>query len=216
MRNFVTAQEMKQIEKNAAAKGLSYYQMMENAGNAAVDFILKNFSDYLTRILVLTGKGNNGGDGYVAARILAEQGYPTSILMVDGEPLTEDSQKNYFLCKKMNIELHPLSENFLKHKLEHFSLVIDALYGTGFHGELQPHAATVTSAINAHSSKVIALDIPSGVNGDTANADKNAIHADYTIAFDSLKYAHIVSSAAVYCGKVICADIGIPQSCHLL
>lgn len=210
----VTAQEMKRIEKNAAESGLSYYQMMENAGNAAVKIVLEKFKNDTSRILILTGKGNNGGDGYVATRLLSEHGCHTSVLAVDGAPVTEDAKKNYLLCKNKNITFCSLTEGFLSNQLQSFSLIIDALYGTGFHGALRPHAAAVLTAINAHTAKVIALDIPSGVNGDTAEADKNAIRADVTIAFDSLKPAHTSPSAAQYCGEVICADIGIPESCH--
>lgn len=212
----VTAQQMKQIEKNAAQSGLSYYQMMENAGAAAVDFILKNWKDCTEYILVLTGKGNNGGDGFVAARLLTEQGFSVEILCVDGLPVTEDAEKNYLLCQARNIKIHSFSTEFLENEFRNSSLIIDALYGTGFHGVLRPHAAAVTAAVNAHNAAVIALDIPSGVNGDTAEADKDAIRADCTIAFDSLKFAHTAPSAACYCGKVICADIGIPEDCHMI
>ncbi len=212
----VTAQEMKQIEKNAAQSGLSYYQMMENAGAAAVDCILTDWADCTEHVLVLTGKGNNGGDGFVAARLLTERGCPVEILCVDGTPVTEDAEKNYLLCRERNIKIHSFSTEFLQNQLSKFSLIIDALYGTGFHGTLRPHAAAVTASVNAHTAAVIALDIPSGVNGDTAEADKNAIRANCTIAFDSLKFAHTAPTTDCYCGKVICADIGIPEECHVM
>lgn len=212
----VTAQEMKQIEKNAAQSGLSYYQMMENAGAAAVSFILENLNNHTEHVLILTGKGNNGGDGFVTARLLTQRGYTVEILMVDGIPVTEDAKKNYNLCAEMNLPIHTFATQHDESFFRKFTLIIDALYGTGFHGNLHDTAAAAAAAVNAHIAAVVALDIPSGVNGDTAEADTNAIRANYTIAFDSLKHAHVAHSAAVYCGEVICADIGIPESCHAL
>lgn len=88
----VTAAEMKEIEREAAENGLSYYQMMENAGTAAVEFILTKEQIQGKKVLVICGKGNNGGDGYVAARLLYNKGAEVQFIMADGEPKTVSAQ----------------------------------------------------------------------------------------------------------------------------
>lgn len=213
----VTAKQMKQIEKNAADSGLSYYQMMENAGSAAVDFIKKQIDDTKTRILIFCGKGNNGGDGFVVARLLQNSGYAVQAVLVDGEPVTEDAQKNFILAKEMQITFVLLKDALKDSANTDADVVVDAIYGTGFHGELREKARQASIFINKMAAKdkpVFALDMPSGINSDTGIADPDAVQAAYTIAFDSLKLAHQMPEARSYCGEVVCVNIGIADRCH--
>jgi hydroxyethylthiazole kinase-like uncharacterized protein yjeF len=100
---FVTCAEMKEIEKKAAENGLSYYQMMENAGTGAAEFIMNQSASQGKSVLIFCGKGNNGGDGFVVARILYEKGYKVKLVLVDGDPQTEDAIKNREICKSIQI-----------------------------------------------------------------------------------------------------------------
>lgn len=211
----ITCEQMKELERTANDRGLSYSQMMENAGACAVREIEKE-APALTKskpILILCGKGNNGGDGLVAARYLAEKGNDVTVLLVEGPPRTPDAIKNFDL-------LAPLSSVTVTAKtpsdMQPFSLIIDALYGTGFHGRLRSEAARLTSDVNrAHMNGtfVAALDIPSGLPGNLGPDDPigPCIQADLTIAFHDKKPIHEHHRGSVVMGKIVVADIGITE-----
>jgi len=212
----VTSDQMKQIEKAAALSGLSYYDMMENAGAAAVQSILRKINTNQKRILVYTGKGNNGGDGFVAARLLCNAGANVKVILVDGEPRTEDAITNINLVRTLNIEVFDLIKDIDKITvlLQNVDIIVDAIYGTGFLGELRQNAKQAAQQINTAIAAVFALDLPSGINADNGELSEDAVFADFTIAFDSLKPAHFVYPAAEHCGVIECADIGIAPQCH--
>ncbi|WP_027400243.1 NAD(P)H-hydrate epimerase [Anaerovorax odorimutans] len=215
LKRVVTASQMKQIEKNAAERGLSYYEMMENAGTQALNFIKSRETLKNKKILIFCGKGNNGGDGFVVARQAFQYSSHVKVLLVDGEPLTEDAVKNYELIKKLKIEITNIEEeNENSLSLDEADIIVDAIYGTGFHGILRENARKAAKLINRSKAKVYALDIPSGVNGDTGEVDLEAVYADYTIAFDSCKPAHVMKELAFHLGETVCVDIGINESCY--
>ena len=130
----VTAAQMKEIERAGDAHGLPYLQMMENAGLAAYAELQKQFS-HPGRLLVVCGKGNNGGDGFVIARAAAKDGWNVTVLLAEGEPKTADAIRNFerlhslpvYICADGSV---PETQNF--------DAAVDALYGTGFHGKLRP------------------------------------------------------------------------------
>jgi NAD(P)H-hydrate epimerase len=243
---------MKEIEKAADTAGLSYYQMMENAGTLAAEMILEEFSradwipaydvvfDLKPPVLVFCGKGNNGGDGFVVARHLSLQGFPVSVILVEGSPVTTDAIANDRLLPS-NVERISV-QTFLETRLEAFpvafsGIIVDAIYGTGFHGDLQPKTAKVIEWINhstaqnteppasgAHRSStrnagkmVVSLDLPSGLSGDMSADDMNGddlfpalcVKADHTIVFHQLKPVHLSIAAQPFLGKITLADIGI-------
>jgi NAD(P)H-hydrate epimerase len=243
----VTCAEMKAIEKAADAAGLSYYQMMENAGTMAAELILSELSkadwvpaydvvfDLKPQVLVFCGKGNNGGDGFVVARQLYLQGFPVSVILVEGSPTTPDAIANDRLLPK-SIERISV-QTFLETRLDAFpvafsGIIVDAIYGTGFHGTLPPKVAKVVEWINRspsqqselHSSgvpnsstrhagkMVISLDLPSGLSGDMKSDDllpELCVKADHTIVFHELKPVHLSIAAQPFLGKITLADIGI-------
>ena len=230
--NCVTCAEMKEIEKMADAAGLSYYQMMENAGTLATEMILEKFSkadwipaydvafDLKPPVLVFCGKGNNGGDGFVVARYLSLEGFPVSVILVEGSPTTTDAIANERLLP--NDVARISVQTFLETRLESFpatfsGIIVDAIFGTGFHGDLQPNVAKVIEWINhpkaQHGGKmVVSLDLPSGLSGDM-NADDLlpalCVKADHTIVFHQLKQVHLSIAAQPFFGKITLADIGI-------
>lgn len=210
----VTAAQMKEIERRAAAGGLSYYQMMENAGTAAAAYILKQ-QGRARSALVAAGKGNNGGDGYVVARLLHQNGISVTIAALEGAPVTEDAEKNYVLAADLGISIVPADSAAAQEAIQHAELIVDAVYGTGFHGALRPEARQLLRLLNQAPGVRYALDLPSGVCADDGTFDPDALCAAATIAFDSLKPAHTDPKAASRCGTVFCADIGIPESCHV-
>lgn len=206
----VTAAEMKEMERTAAEGGLSYYQMMENAGTAAADFIKSKEKIKGKSVLVFCGKGNNGGDGYVVARKLKQDGADVNIVMVDGTPQTKEASQNKILCEELSIPILGIRDLTVQ-IVDKAYIIVDGIYGTGYSGSLKEEAHWATKLINDSPARIYALDIPSGVNGDSGNADPDAVEAYYTIAFHRYKPAHKKASAHKYCGNIVCEDIGIDQ-----
>jgi NAD(P)H-hydrate epimerase len=201
----VTSAQMKEIERMADAAGLSYYQMMENAGDGAAALIDKISPVSGKKILIVCGKGNNGGDGFVVARKFHEWGAHVYLILAEGEPKTEDAIKNRRLCEEMAI---PMSSE-IRALNQEADLIIDAIYGTGFHGGLREPVRSLIRQINRSDAKVWALDIPSGLNGDSCDADEDTVRADGTIVFHRLKPAHADAESRQYCGEIRCISIGI-------
>ena len=187
----VTAAQMKEIERAGDAHGLPYLQMMENAGLAAYAELQKQFP-YPGRLLVVCGKGNNGGDGFVITRAAAKDGWNVTLpghICADGAVL----------------------------ETQRFDAAVDALYGTGFHGELRPSglaACGLMRRLHKSGAFVLAVDLPSGINTDTGEVAEGAAHADLTVTFDSYKPLHMAEASAPLCGKIVCADIGIRDEWH--
>ena len=251
----VSCAQMKILEQNTDAAGLSYYQMMENAGTIAANRIVEititsPINDTIApaicgdkngveeppvhsyayqldrpiRVRVYCGKGNNGGDGFVVARLLYQRGWAVELVLVDGEPTTPDAIANYKLTREQSIPAWPLdafegeSEGEDKGEGEEVpspDVVVDAIYGTGFHGQLRENgakAAAQIAAARAKGARVFALDIPSGMGGDLTEEttlDSRCVRADVTITFHAKKPVHLQPFAKEYCGQIITADIGI-------
>lgn len=205
----VTVAQMKQIEKDADANGVSYYQMMENAGTAAYH-IIRQRVPHAKSITVLAGKGNNGGDGFVIARLAAQDGLSVTVILAEGEPVTQDAKTNYALMRQLPIAMQTIDDV----REVTADIVVDALYGTGFHGQLRPSGQKACDLMQNSGAYLVALDLPSGLQADTGIAADGAVWADCTIAFDSYKQVHIAEAAKAFCGTVILADIGVPDFCY--
>lgn len=216
---FVTCGQMKILEKRADASGLSYYQMMENAGSEAFKFIVSKYAHALTeaKAILFCGKGNNGGDGFVVARKLLESGADLTVVLVDGKPASKDAATNFDLIKERAqiIDMTATDSPFMEIRGRQ-DIIIDAIYGTGFHGELRPNALKAAAFINQFKDKTLicSLDIPSGLSGDATRKtqiDQNAVKAQYTITFHNKKPIHLQAFSKKYCGETVIADIGIDE-----
>lgn len=220
----VTCAEMKEIERKANESGLSYYRMMENAGKAAVSVIKDTIREtwhiqgpnIQADVVIFCGKGNNGGDGYVVARELATADINVTVVMADGNPRTEDTIKNANIVLRRETPVIDAKAYFntIPEIVEAADVIVDAIYGTGFHGQLSETARNCTQLINgkknADEKKIVfALDIPSGLNGDLGEPDQDTVVADYTIAFHRAKPVHELSQATPFCGEIVVVGIGI-------
>lgn len=216
MDEYVTCKQMKQLEEKADAAGLSYYTMMENAGVAVVNTIIEKTGDSAgKKAAVFCGKGNNGGDGFVIARLLSDINMFVTVVLTDGEPVTADAVTNYNLLKEHPIKIIDI------HNIESISnpsadIIVDAVYGTGFHGKLNDEGIVAVYLMNSlrKTAKVFSVDIPSGLNGDTVTGEKIEnipVTADYTVAFHRKKPIHFCRNAKDYLGEIIVADIGIDE-----
>lgn len=209
--NTVTAGQMKALERAADAAGLSYRQMMENAGRRAFETIWSRYPGIKTAT-IFAGKGNNGGDGFVVARLLDEAGIRVRVILCEGAPATEDAQYNY---ERMDdIEIWPFDEISAAQEAEILAcdIVVDALYGTGFHGALRPAGLRAAYMMNQASGHVCALDLPSGINADTGEVAQGAARAELTITFHARKQGQTAPEAALHCGEIVVVDIGITEA----
>lgn len=204
----VTAAKMREIEHAANAGGLPYLQMMENAGAASVRALCARLPSLRTAA-VFCGKGNNGGDGFVAARLLRERGVRVLVILVEGTPATADAKTNF---ARLEAPCRPLRELTARETewVLRADAVLDGIYGTGFHGTLRPDGAAAAALINRAAGLAVALDLPSGVNADTGDIAPGAVQAGLTVTFHAPKPCHRL--AAAQCGQVEVADIGIPSA----
>lgn len=204
----VTAAQMKQLEQAADQAGLSYRQMMENAGHQAYRAICRHY-DRPDSATIFAGKGNNGGDGFVVARLLAADGVPVRVVLCEGTPVTEDAQFNLSLLGGVEIWLLDKLGVGTEAEILDGGLIVDALYGTGFHGALRPDGRHAADLMNQASGPVCALDLPSGLEADTGRIAEGAVQADLTICFHARKRGMEQPGAAALCGQIEVADIGI-------
>ncbi|MCB0862990.1 MAG: NAD(P)H-hydrate dehydratase [Solirubrobacterales bacterium] len=159
-------------------------------------------------VTVVCGKGNNGGDGLVAARHLTESGFDVEVILFgDRDDLSPDSQANFDRLPEgiARVLEGQLSASSLK------GVVIDAMLGTGFEGEPRDPVETAIGAINESGLPVIACDVPSGVNASTGEASEKAVRADRTVTFHQRKLGHLIAPAKHLCGPVEVIPIGIPD-----
>jgi hydroxyethylthiazole kinase-like uncharacterized protein yjeF len=189
----VTAEEMRAIDRVTTEHyGVPSLRLMENAGRAVADFVLREFPD-AERIAVVCGKGNNGGDGFVAARALLEAGSEVQVFLLAGA--TDVSGDAAAMLAKLPKPPQAItSEAALKKiKLAEFDLIIDAILGTGFRPPMQPLYGAAIRAINESDVPVVSVDIPSGGLADAENPAANAdvVNADVIVTFTALKPAHV-------------------------
>ncbi|WP_101911503.1 NAD(P)H-hydrate dehydratase [Marasmitruncus massiliensis] len=212
----VTAEQMKAIEQNAVSCGLSMERLMENAGSAAAMAIRREYEVDGRYVTIFCGRGNNGGDGFVAARRLCQAGANVAVVLTDGAPRTEQAKSMYEMIRMMDIAIseYGVDPHYLAERLAETDILIDAIYGTGFHGELDDRHRDICRLMNGVDVDTVALDIPSGVTSDTGFADSFAVRAAMTVVFDSGKPASAFPASEEYCGKVVLADIGIPEEAH--
>lgn len=211
---------MKEIERIADAGGLPYRQMMENAGAAAFH-TMRECWPKAEKITIFIGKGNNGGDGSVAARLydgVLKGGQAVfqpqvTVILCEGEPVTEDAIYNYELLKQHHAEgVRIMSLETCDAdtpEIREADLIVDALYGTGFHGGLRPNGRKACELMNGAGAPVCAFDLPSGLNADTGEIAEGAVNADLTVAFHCLKHGHAAAGAETVCGEIRIVSIGI-------
>ncbi len=212
----VTSKQMKQIENNANELQCSYLTMMENAGSQAAEYIRRTLKqlDGL-KVAVFCGKGNNGGDGLVAARRLFQLGCQVAVILCDGVPTTPDAKTMYQQALDLGLPMLQMEDgDQIVAFMEEVDIVIDAIYGSGFHGQLDELHQAVAALINNAIAAVFSLDVPSGIGCDSGEISENAVMADFTIVFDSLKPAHLLSKIIPNLGRIVVADIGISPAAH--
>ena len=190
--------------------GISGYALMTRAAQAALDAARAEFPD-AKRWQVVCGSGNNGGDGYVLARLAALQGIGVSVLtLADPETLSGDAAT---ACVDFAAEGGVLA-NFEGVLDDDAELLVDALLGSGIERDVTGQYAEVITAMNAHAAPVLALDIPSGLNADSGTVMGKAVRADLTVTFVGLKGGLFLDSGPEYTGRLCFAGLDIPEECY--
>lgn len=205
MLELLTTEEMRQADRLATEGGIPGLVLMKNAGCGVADEVSRRFPD-AGAVAVLCGPGNNGGDGFVAARSLLEKGYVVR-LGFNGDParLPQDAAA---MAKLWTNPIEPLSAALFARA----DVVIDALFGAGLARPIEGELAALIEALNESGLPVVAVDVPSGIDGTTGAIRGIAVRATATVTFFRLKPGHLLLPGREACGEVRVVDIGIPES----
>jgi hydroxyethylthiazole kinase-like uncharacterized protein yjeF len=214
----VTAEEMREIDRRAIeVVGIPGVVLMENAGRAVADTVKKLLLNVANpRVCVFAGKGNNGGDGFVVARHLANSEVRVkTFLLGETDQVQGDAKTNLDILIGMGMEVEELYADGLptaRVAMSMSDLVIDAVFGTGFKGEVEGYVGHVIDTINESGRPVVAVDVPSGLDSTTGRVSSSCIRATHTVTFGLPKVGLLLYPGAAYAGEVVIADIGIPRS----
>lgn len=197
----LTNDEMRRADEAAVASGTSSLTLMENAGRAVADAIAARFAP--CRTTILCGPGNNGGDGFVAARHLVGRGF--EVVVAAGEGYKGDAAVMADQWQGARVALSPAA-------LDSSALIVDALFGAGLSRPLEKNYRVIAEAVNRAHVPVVAVDVPSGLDGDSGKILGLAVKASLTVTFFRLKPGHLLLPGREWCGETLLADIGIPES----
>ena len=209
----VTAAEMREIDRKTIEEtGIPGFVLMERAGLAVVAMIKERFGR--RRVIVLSGRGNNGGDGMVVARTLHNEGWNVKVFLSGRyETLRGDALQQYSIARKCGVSIDPLEKFLMQHSsiLNKHALIVDALLGTGLDKNLGGKLSEVIRITNKSEAPVISIDIPTGISSDTGQIMGDAVRADYTVTFGLPKRGHFLYPGAEYTGQLSVENIGFPE-----
>lgn len=205
-----SAVQMNRIDQRTMEGYRSQKELMEGAAKAIYGAILEELMGRAPRkAAVFCGKGNNGGDGMLTAVQLIEGGCDVTAFMLCGEEeLSPGALAAFSVLKGTNCDIRAFDPAYT---LDGFEVIVDAMFGVGFKGELSPLYRTAVSLINESKKFVAAIDLPTGVETDTGYVRDVCVNANLTVAFTLLKPAHLLYPGKELCGKVVLCDIGVPK-----
>ncbi len=223
MQPILTAEQMREVDRvTIEERGLPGLILMENAGSRVYELLAHRYAPlHRQRVVVLCGKGNNGGDGLVVARHLLTRGRPVSlrvILLCDPNQLDGDAAANFRMLRAVDGEVTavPDLESWQRARsvLGSATLLVDALLGTGLQGAARGRYLEVIRDVNARvpPERIVAVDIPSGLSSDSGDPPGESIRAAHTVTFAAPKLGQIFAPAAERCGSLHVAPIGTPRA----
>ena len=212
----ITAEQMSEIDRRAREEyGIAQAVLMENAGRSAAEEIAAGSSSFeKERVALFCGKGNNGGDGFVIARYFADL-KPAGLVVYATDPAgvrPGAALDNLNMIKKMGLDIRPVEDFIAPEVRDYPTIGVDALFGTGFRGQLPEACAAIGRKLNSSGVKVYAVDVPSGLDATTGSAADNCIKALKTITFGLPKKGFYHNDGPGVCGEVVVKDIGFPRA----
>ncbi len=201
----LTVAEMSRADALAVQHGVPGLVLMENAGRAVADAAAELAGQAGAAVAVACGPGNNGGDGFVAGRLLRERGYRVRLGLLGSRSALEGDAAE--MASRWGESVEPLSPAILADA----HVIIDAMFGAGLSRPLEGAAADMVAAIDAAGRPVLAVDVPSGLDGSTGASGGPVVQATRTVTFFRLKPGHLLLPGRTLCGEVCLADIGIPE-----
>jgi hydroxyethylthiazole kinase-like uncharacterized protein yjeF len=206
MLELLTTAQMADADRLTIAAGTPGLRLMENAGRAVADAVVRSLPRGTPLIVVVAGPGNNGGDGFVCARILDERGYQVRLALLGSrDRLKGDAAEAAKLWRGEVVDATPAA-------LEGADLIVDALFGAGLDRPVEGAARAMIEATNAANVPVVAVDLPSGINGTSGALMGVAVRASDTVTFFRRKPGHLLLPGRLHCGDVEVADIGISDA----
>jgi NAD(P)H-hydrate epimerase len=214
MKPVLTPEEAAALDRETQARGVAAEVLMERAGRA-VAWAAREYAggSYGRRAVVVCGKGNNGGDGLVAARHLSRWGIRTTVVLLeDPNELREPAAANARRLDEVQAaRVRTFHERGLRRELDRADVAVDAIFGTGFRGMPEDEWASAIAGLNEADAPVVAVDIPSGVNGATGVVEGDAVRAELTVSFGAPKLGTVLMPGAEHAGIVRVVDIGFPD-----
>ncbi len=215
----VQAAEMQQMDKLTMEEmGIPGVVLMENAGRNAARFFLEHFAPSPhQRVVILCGRGNNGGDGYVIARYLSQAGMNVTVAVLSPlDRIVGDALINLEIIRRMNLPIHEITgseqwQDFLGY-LRHAHFVVDAILGTGLNAQVRGFYRGIIEDLNKAGKRILSVDVPSGLNADSGQVMGAAVEADLTVTFGFPKVGQTVFPGARLTGRLVRVDIGIPPN----
>ncbi len=204
MHELLTPQQMSEADRLTVARGVPGVTLMENAGRAVFETIVTRFAR--RPVLVLCGAGNNGGDGFVVARLLREAGWPVDVYYPWNRAPTGDALIN---LRRWDGTLESRNTPTPVPAFERYGLVIDAIYGAGLDRDVDPLTRALVESVAVARPPVLAIDLPSGIDGATGEVRGAAFSACLTVTFFRLKPGHLLFPGRDRCGEVVLSQIGI-------
>ncbi len=214
----ISAERMREIDRIAQEEiGIPSIVLMENAGRSVSEIALDTIKGARrTRLYIFCGRGNNGGDGMVCARYLLNSNIrPSIFLLSEPSDLKQDPRINFKILSRMNLSINPITGSRdirrLKNRFD-CDCIVDAIFGTGFSGEVTGLAQDLIDLINRRNRTTISVDVPSGLNATTGIVENLCVRATKTVTFGLPKKGFFINDGPEYAGEVIVKDIGLPRS----
>ena len=210
MMKVLTVAQMIAAEKRSDEAGTSLAELMENAAGALAEEIQRHCERLgCNEPLILAGKGNNGGDGIAAARILLSRGLRPKLMLCCGQPATELSLAQ---LERLGSECEILEYSQESGSIiQNAAVIADCIFGTGFKGEIRAGSAPIFENIGSSGAFIIACDVPSGANTLSGEVSRLTVRADVTVTMHAAKAGMLLSPARYFCGEIKVCDIGIPE-----
>lgn len=209
----LTAQASRDIDKKAKeAYGIPNLILMENAANAVAEEAMKMRAK-IKKIALFCGKGNNGGDGFAAARHLLASGIKPDIFLAgEARDVKKEARINLEILLRLRQKIIEAREDnlcFIKNKISGYGLIIDALLGVGLEGEVRGVVRDLIGIVNSSRARVLSVDIPSGLDADSGRVLGCCVKADRTVTFVARKRGMLIADGPKYCGRIVVKNIGL-------